>query len=739
MIGKALPRREDPRMVCGQARYVDDISRPGMVHAVCVRSHEAHAAITSIRAPEDAPGLLAVITAQQLRGRVRPFPILAPPGVEAADHPHPILAEGEVRYVGQPVAVVIATSLPLAKDLAELVEVDYEPREPVLDAGASEFDLTRWTRSGGDVAAAFAGAAHVVRGRYGLPRLVAAPIEPRGVVVEHDREADRLTVWCSMQDPHRPLAQLSHILGWDEERLRVIVPDVGGAFGSKGVIPAECVVAAIAAIDLGRPVKWVEERTENFLGAYQGRGIDGELELALDGDGRMLGLQATLTADLGAYLFTTTAIPPHTAGGLITGCYDIPAASVRVVGKRTNKVPTGPYRGAGRPDAAYLLERLVDDAARQLGVDAVELRRRNLIREFPHETPLGLSYDSGDYERCLDTALSLLEAAPARPATPSRLRGTGLALYVERAAGQWESATAALKGDGRVLIASSASPHGQGHDITFAQIAADRLGVGVDRVILRFGDSNRVPRGVGTFGSRSTAVAGSAIVLALDRLIEQGRALTAHVLRVSVGEVEFHGGRFSAGGRAMHWAELARPASRPEWLPAGQEGLTAAARFDSELVFSSGAYAAEVEIDAATGRLTVLRVAAVDDAGTIINPLLARGQIVGGAVQALGECLTEEAIYDEDGQLRTATFMDYGLPVAADVPEIAIGEVATPSPRNPLGAKGVGEGGTIGTLPAVANAVADALGGRHLDPPYDPEKLWRALSPSPAGADRPAA
>jgi carbon-monoxide dehydrogenase large subunit len=727
MIGQPLRRREDPRMVRGEACYLDDIRRSGMVYAAFVRSHHAHAAITAVRAPAAAPGLLAVITSRELQGRVRPFPVGARPGVELADEPHPILADDEVRYVGQPVAAVIASSPALAADAAELVELDYEVRAPVLDPLASEVELMRWSRTGGEVSSEFAAASHVVRGRYGLPRLVAAPIEPRGAIVEHDSQRDRLTLWCSMQDTNRPLAQLSHILGYDEDRLRVIVPDVGGAFGSKGVIPAEAVVAAIAAIDLGRPVKWIEERTENHLAAYQGRGVEGELELALDSEGRMRALRATLTADLGAYLLTTTAIPPHTAAVLLTGCYDIPAASVAVVGKRTNKVPTGPYRGAGRPDAAYLLERLVDDAARELGLDRIELRRRNLIRHFPHETPLGLSYDSGDYERCLDTALQLLAATPEE-AAPGRPQGTGIALYVERAAGQWESATARLAPEGRVVIASSASPHGQGHDTTFGQIAADRLGLELEQVVLCFGDSDLVPRGTGTFGSRSTAVAGSAIVYAVDQLAQQGRALAAHLLGADPSETELSDGGFSAGGRVVGWAELARRAQEVEGLPAGVEvGLHSEARFDSELVFSSGAYAAAVDIDPATGALTVRRVVAVDDAGTIINPLLANGQIVGGAVQALGECLTEEAVYDEEGQLRTATFVDYGLLTAADVPQIVTGEVVSPSPRNPLGAKGVGEGGTIGTLPAVANAVADALGGRHLDPPYQPEKMWRAL------------
>jgi carbon-monoxide dehydrogenase large subunit len=511
----------------------------------------------------------------------------------------------------------------------------------------------------------------------------------------------------------------------EAERLHVIVPDVGGAFGSKGVIPAEAVVASIAAIDLGRPVKWVEERSENFLAAYQGRGIEGGLELALDADGRMLALRAALIADLGAYLLPSTAIPPHTAGVLLTGCYDIRAASVTVTGKQTNKVPTGPYRGAGRPDAAYLLESLVDDAARQLGIDRLELRRRNLIRRFPYETPLGLSYDSGDYERCLDIALELLGGESG---SEGELGGVGVALYVERAAGQWESATASVDPSGRVVIASSASPHGQGHDVTFAQIAGDRLGVGLDRIVLRFGDSEAVPAGVGTFGSRSIAVAGSAVLLAVDQLLEHGRRLVAHLLGFAPAAVVYADGRFSAGGRDVEWAELARFAHDQTRLPPGIEvGLEVSARFDSELVFSSGAYAAAVGIDPETGKLTVHRVVGVDDAGTIINPQLAHGQIIGGVIQGLGECVVEEVVYDEDGQLRTATFVDYGLLTAPDVPPIVTGEVSSPSPRNPLGAKGVGEGGTIGTLPAVANAVADALGGVRVDPPYTAEKLWRAL------------
>ncbi|MEA2145081.1 MAG: aerobic carbon-monoxide dehydrogenase large subunit, partial [Solirubrobacteraceae bacterium] len=379
MIGQPLRRREDARVLRGQTRYVDDIERPGLVHAAFVRSPHASAAITSIRAPELGPDVLAVLTAQTLGDRVAPIPVGGPPGVTLADAPHPILALDEVRYVGQPVAAVIAPTRALAEDAAERVEVSYELREAVVDPRASTVELTRFSCGAGDVDAAFARADHVVGGRYGLPRLAAVPIEARGVVAEHDAGRDVLTLWCSAQDTHRPLAQLSHVLGLPEESIHVIVPDVGGAFGSKGVMGPEVAATAVAAIDLGRPVKWAEDRLENFLAAYQGRGIQGELELALDADGTMLALRAQLIADLGAYLLSTTAIPPHTAAMLMTGCYAIPAAAVTVVGMATNKVPTGPYRGAGRPDAAYLLECLVDDAARALRFDRIELRRRNLI------------------------------------------------------------------------------------------------------------------------------------------------------------------------------------------------------------------------------------------------------------------------------------------------------------------------------------------------------------------------
>jgi carbon-monoxide dehydrogenase large subunit len=415
---------------------------------------------------------------------------------------------------------------------------------------------------------------------------------------------------------------------------------------------------------------------------------------------------------------------------LITGCYDIATAELELVGARTNKVPIGPYRGAGRPDAAYMIERLVDDAARALKIDRAQLRRRNLIRSFPYHTPFGYVYDSGDYERCIDVALGLGREQVAVSTDRHRVPGTGVGLFVERAGGRWEAAEVEVAPGGRVVVRSSSSPHGQGHDTTFAQIAADRLGLPIEQIELQFGDSAEVPRGVGTFGSRSVAVAGSAVAVAIDELISRGRTLAAEILEAPLGDVEWdRGGRYSARGRSVSFDQVARAAHSPERTASGSEpGLRASGRFDSEQVFSSGAYAAAVEIERSTGRLHVLWLVAVDDAGTVINPLLSHGQVIGGAVQGLGECLSEEAVWDEAGQPLRATMLDYTLLTSADVPPIVTGEVSTPSPLNPLGAKGVGEGGAIGSLAAVANAVADALGGVHVDPPYTDEKLWAALA-----------
>jgi aerobic carbon-monoxide dehydrogenase large subunit len=695
LAGQPLRRREDERILRGRTRYLDDIDPPEAVHVALVRSPFAHARIGGIEVPGELEGVFAVVTAADLEGRVGDLPVQGFEGGEVSAEGHPVLARDEVRYSGQPVAAVLAGSRAAAEDAAELVEVDYEPLDPVLDARASEVTMSRWHRVSGDVDGAFESAAHVVRASYALPRLAPVPMEPRGAIASYDEADDMLTVRVSAQDSHRQLAGLAKVLDRPEESIHVIVPDVGGAFGSKGAPAPETMLVAAAALSAGRPVKWAEDREENFVASYQGRGMEADVELALDATGTILALRARIQADLGGYLMPTTAIPAHTTAMLMCGVYDIRAADVELVGRRTNKVPTGPYRGAGRPEAAYFLETTVDVAARELGIDALELRRRNLIREFPYETALGWTYDSGDYARCLDLAEELVR--PERHSNDARIVGSGFGMYVERAGGMFESAEAELLPDGTLLVRSGSSPHGQGHDTTFAQLAADRMGVGLEDVKLRFGDSKEVPRGVGTFASRSVAMGGSAVVQAIDALKEKCAALAA--------------------GRTMSLCELAE----------AEPGLSASARFESDLVFSSGAYGAVVEIERATGRLRVLRLVAVDDAGTIVNPLLAEGQVVGGSAQGLGQCLVEEALYDEEGNPTFASFVGYSLLTAAEMPPVETAFVESPSPLNPLGAKGIGEGGAIGTPAAVANAVADALGGARVDPPFTDAKLWRAL------------
>jgi aerobic carbon-monoxide dehydrogenase large subunit len=695
LVGRPVRRREDERILRGGTRYLDDIDPPGAAHVAFLRSPFAHAGIGGIEVPDGLEGVFAVITAGDLEGRVADLPVQGFEGGRVSAEGHPVLARDEVRYAGQPVAAVLAESRAAAEDAAELIEVDYEPRDPVLDARGSDVTLSHWHKVTGDVDGAFESAAHVVRATHALPRLAPVPMETRGAIASYDEAGDMLTVWVSAQDSHRQLAGLAAVLGRPEESIHVIVPDVGGAFGSKGAPAPETMLVAAAAMSTGRTVKWAEDREENFIASYQGRGMEAEVELALDGDATILAVRARIWADLGGYLMPTTAIPMHTTAMLMCGVYDVQAADVEIVGVRTNKVPTGPYRGAGRPEAAYFVECTVDVAARELGIEPLELRRRNLIRELPYETALGWTYDSGDYARCLKLAEELVK--PERRSDDEHVVGTGFGMYVERAGGLFETADAELLPDGRLLVRSGSSPHGQGHDTTFAQLAAERLGVGLEDVELRFGDSKEVPRGVGTFASRSVAMGGSAVVQAVDALKEKILAVT--------------------GGRSVSLREVAQ----------AEPGIKASARFESELVFSSGAYGAVVEIERSTGRLRVLRLAAVDDAGTIVNPLLAEGQVIGGTAQGLGQCLVEEAVYDEEGNPTFASFVGYSLLTAAEMPPVVAAFVETPSPLNPLGAKGIGEGGAIGTPGAVANAVADALGGARVDPPFTEEKLWLAL------------
>ena len=696
-MGQPVLRREDERILRGRTRYLDDIDPPGAAQVAFVRSPFAHARIAGIEVPDGLEGVVEVITAAELRARAGDLPVQGFDGGRVSEEGHPVLARDEVRYAGQPVAAVLAESRALAEDAAELIEVEYEPLDPVLDARTSEVELSHWHKVTGDVEGAFASAAHVVRATHSLPRLAPVPMEPRGAIASYEESEDLLTVWVSAQDSHRQLAGLAAVLDRPEESIHVIVPDVGGAFGSKGAPAPETMLVAAAAMITGRTVKWAEDREENFIASYQGRGMEADVELALDADARILAVRARIFADLGGYLMPTTAIPTHTTAMLMCGVYDVQVADVEISGRRTNKVPTGPYRGAGRPEAAYFVECTVDIAARELGIDPLELRRRNLIRKLPYETALGWTYDSGDYARCLERAVELVR--PERGADDERVVGTGFGMYVERAGGLFETAEAELLPGGRLLVRSGSSPHGQGHDTTFAQLAAERFGVGIDEVELRFGDSREVPRGVGTFASRSVAMGGSAVVQAVEALKRKCDAVAERL-----------------GGGAS-----------PAEVAEAEPGLAANARFESDLVFSSGAYGAVVEVERATGRLRVLRLAAVDDAGTIINPLLAEGQVIGGTAQGLGECLVEEAAYDEEGNPTFASFIGYSLLTAAEMPELVTEFVESPSPLNPIGAKGIGEGGAIGTPPAIANAVADALDGARVDPPFTEDKLWRAL------------
>ena len=660
-----MARFEDERFVKGEAQYVGDLRVPGMLHAAFVRSMSAHARIVSIDASAALAldGVHAVLTAADTE-ELDDFPLVVRNDEEIEREMHPVLARDTVRYVGQPVALVVAETAELAADAAELVWVELD--DLPLDESRV---LLRWRTTNGDVDGAFARADRVVRSHVVAPRLIAAPIEPRAVLAAPEREA--LTLWLSAQDQHRQLGGLSKVLRLPKEKLRVIVPDVGGAFGSKGVPQAETAAVAVAALQLQRAVKWTESRTESSLATYQGRGQRIETELALTGDGEILALRAHVEADLGAYLYSTTPVAPMTCAMLLTGCYDIGAVDVRVTGRASNRVPTGPYRGAGRPEAALAIETAVDTAARELGIDPVALRRKNLVRTFPHANGLGFTYDSGDYEGALDAALELAADLDAD--------GIGVALYVERCGPGYETGAVALEDDGRVVCWTGSSPHGQGHETTFAQIVADELGVDPSSVQIRYGDSREIPDGTGTFGSRSVAAGGSALLLAARELREHPEQRRADV-------------RF----------ELPGP------------------------VFSFGAYVAGVNVDRETGEVEIVKIVGVDDCGCVINPLLAEGQVVGAIAQGVGECLHEYVGYDEYGQPLAVNLYDYHLPTAQAVPPVASALRETPSPLNPLGAKGVGEGGSIGTPAALANAVADAL-GFHVELPFTPARIWKAL------------
>ena len=740
MIGQRVKRREDPRLLRGQGQFVDDVRLPGTLTALFLRSPLAHARVTvNVERARQAPGVVAILTGDD----IELGPLAVAPAIEGmVIPPHHPLAKGEVNHAGQAIAVVVAHSREEAADALELIDLRLEALPAVVDVEtALEGPLVHeelgsnlsytWRVAGGDVEAAFAGAAHVITQRIANQRLVPMPLEGRGILARFESGSGELTVWASTQRPHLLKGLLAMQLRHPESLVRVISGDVGGGFGCKVNVYAEDLVVAYLARRLGCPVKWIEGRRESFLATSHGRGQVAHVELAAGPDGELLGLRCKVLNDIGAYhQFLSAAIPPLT-GLMLSGPYKIPAVSVEIQGVFTNKTPTDAYRGAGKPEATFILERMLDILARRLGLDRAELRRRHFPHpeEFPFAAATHLRYDSGNYPAALERALELIDYAgfsERKKASPKRL-GLGLCAYVEIAAvgpsfmipgGGWEAATVRVERSGFITVLTGTAPHGQGTHTAFTQRVCDRLGVDPGTVTIRHGDTAVVSQGTGSWGSRGTTLGGSALLKALDRIIEKGQKVAARL--GAAGEGLFAGMSLFDLSMAMHSAQGLEPGMEPGW--------EATAVFDPEnFTFPSGVHAAEVALDPETGDWEVTRYVAVDDCGTIVNPLLVEGQIHGGVAQGLGQAAFEGAEYDEHGQLVHGSLVDYSLARAQDMPRIVTDTLETPSPHNPLGMKGVGEAGTIGSVPAVVNAVLDAADLEHLDMPLRPEKVWRAL------------
>jgi carbon-monoxide dehydrogenase large subunit len=767
-IGARIKRIEDPKLIRGEGAFLDDLALPGTLHAVFVRSPHGHARIRSIdlSRARSHPRVVGAFAAADLPDIQKPLPVIPVDGMRAGWHLP--LASGTVRYVGEPVAVVVAEDLYSARDAAELVEVVYDPLPAVVDlekaaAGppfvhdelGTNVAFTR-TVERGDVDAAFRRAAVVVTQRMVNHRVAPVSMEPRGTLALYDGSTGQgiLTVWTSTQEAHAIRDGLSQVLGLPAQRIRVVTPDVGGGFGSKlNTYPEDAVVAHLAR-RLRRPVKWVETRRENLLTTTHGRSQVIGLEVAADREGRVLGLRCRILADLGAALVYTTAIVPTLTPLMIQGPYDIPALRCELVALYTNTCPTGAYRGAGRPEATYYLERMMDLVADATGVDPAEVRRRNFIPpdRFPYKAASGAEYDSGEYAKALDEALRLADYPRLRREQDAarkegRLLGVGLSSYVEICGfGPWELGTVRVNKDASATIVTGTSPHGQGDDTGFAQIVAELLTIPLDRITVVHGDTLLVQYGGGTSGSRSMALGGSAVYVAAQQVREQILGIAATMLEASKADLVLEDGRVAvrgAPGRAVTLAEVAAAAYDGEHLPEGQDpGLEATCRFTSQgTTFPFGTHVCVVEVDPETGSVRVVRYVAVDDCGRVINPLLVDGQVHGGIVQGASQALLESVVYDENGQLLTGTLAEYGIPTAHFMPRMERGVSVTPTPRNPLGAKGIGEAATIGSTPAVVNAVVDALshlGVRHIDMPLTPERvlaaLRRAQAASPAGS-----
>jgi aerobic carbon-monoxide dehydrogenase large subunit len=778
-IGDRVKRKEDRRFLLGKGQYTDDINRPHQAYAYILRSPFAHAKIKKIdtRAAKSAEGVVAVLTGEDLAAdKIGGVPcgwqIHSKDGSPMKEPPHPAIARDRVRCVGDQVAVVIAETKRQAKAAAALVQVDYEslPAVASIDAALAPNAPKVWDEAPGNVCydwhlgdkaatdAAFQKAAKVVSIDLVNQRLVPNAIEPRAAIGEYDGARDENTLYTTSQNPHLIRLLLgAFVMQIPEHKLRVISPDVGGGFGSKIFHYAEEVIVMWASRKLGRPVKWTAERSESFMSDAHGRDHKTHAELALDADGKFLGLRVATKANMGAYLSTfAPAVPTYLYGTLLAGVYTTPAIYVEVKACFTNTVPVDAYRGAGRPEATYLLERLVDKAARETGVDPIELRRRNMIKKnmFPYQTPVALQYDAGDYEACLDIALKAIDYAGfekrrAEAKARGRYRGIGVSTYIEACgiapsalvgalgarAGLYESASIRVHPTGSVTVFTGTHSHGQGHETTFAQIIADQLGVPFESVTIEHGDTSNSAFGMGTYGSRSLAVGGSAIVKAANKIVDKAKKIAAFMLEANVADIDFKDGKFTVKGtdRSKTFGEVALTAYVPHKFPIDQlePGLEESAFYDPKnFTFPGGCHIVEVEVDPETGAVQVVDVAVADDVGRVVNPMIVEGQIHGGLAQGIGQALLEQCLYDESGQLITGSYLNYTMPRAADFPQFKTGLHVTNCTHNPLGVKGVGEVGAIGVPPAVINAVLDALaplGVKHIEMPATSEKVWRAI------------
>ena len=773
-FGASIKRREDPRLITGRGTYVDDIKMVGMLHIAMVRSPYAHANITSIdtSAASAADGVVAVYTGEDLAEQLGSLPCgwVVPDTIEV---PHPPLAIGKVRCVGDAVAAIVADNPTAAADAAALVDVGYDVLPAAVNAEAATKDGApqvhddapnnvgfEWEVGGGDVDAAAASAEVRVSERIVNQRLIPNSLEGRAVVADYNPGTNHVTLWTSSQIPHLVRLLMALVTGHPEHQIRVISPDVGGGFGCKLYLYAEEVIAFAIAKALGRPVKWTEERQENYLATTHGRDHIGDWEIVGNRDGTITGIRGTVYANMGAYLSTfAPAIPTYLFGLMLGGPYKIENVHCKVIGVFTNTTPVDAYRGAGRPEATYVVERMLDRFAAEIGMDPVEVRRKNLIPPFEdgYDVATGVTYDSGNYEKALDLALSMLgyedfrkEQEEARQ--NGRYIGVGLSTYVEicgmapsavayalgARAGVWESSLVRVYPTGKVTVYSGSSGHGQGHETTFAQLAASELGVPIEDVEVVESDTAQVQQGTGTFGSRSAVVGGTAIHMSVEKIKDKAKQIAAHMLEASPEDIVYEDGQLFVQGaptEAKSFQEVALAAYWYDGLPEGLEpGLEATSIYDPKnFTWPFGTHICVVEIDPDTGDTKVLRYVAVDDVGNVINPMIVEGMVHGGVAQGLGQALWEEAVYDDDGQLITGSMLDYAVPQAASLPSFETARTVTPSPTNPLGVKGAGETGTIAASPAVINAVVDALspfGVRHIDMPAKAEKVWRLIQES---------